>query len=630
MTTKLAPYGAGGRFDIDRPQLGFFDTIGQGINAGLERTSLGLLDRYRPYWNDGTKVRREQFDRFYAGRGIDYDPHMRLQEIHATLDAQSEARAEADLLEQSTFGGKAGYLVGNFLGGIPDPVNLIGVGEGMMAINLGRAFLKGAAINAALEVPFSAAEYNLRNRQQIGMGAGDLGMNFAMAAGLGGLFGALGHGVERLRERSRVFNIGYGLDREGKVVKTEVQPTPLEPRTEPIEQAVQRGSEIDLDQDEVKIIDLPLPGGGRTKVKVVDGEARTLRDEEYYAARGGVKVKEETLRDGTKRVFDPETGEILRETRDYTPRGIGKSNERLAKEIQSELDVMKQANPDKPWKRTDKKTGKVTQGTSEGLRMVRLDQVVDGKLRQAARDRTRTERLDEQNEPDGVLVARSRKGARGTIKELGLRDWWRRTLSRARIKSRDVRSFRKGNIVERRVLERMGVLNREQFDWVVDHVAQMRMLRGLASDAKIRVNPEATRRELGDLLWKHLRGHDPWSRIPDLNKRKQRTPSYTKPIDPAETIDDLNAELLRQRIEALYKDRELLDADEYVDREQTGVEITTDNLRDELEKRAGRFRLDELAQRSPEVAQILKRADTMKVRRDAMRDAFVCLLGVSK
>lgn len=625
---ELAPWVRGADFRQDRPRLGFFDTIGAGISSGLGRTRIGLINRYSRYGDRfGTRISREQFDSLYGGMGLEYDPHMTRQEIRATLDARRDARAETELLERSTFGGKAGYLVGNLIGGIPDPVNLIGLGEGLMAINLGRAFLKGAAINTALEVPFRAAEYSLRERQQMPMGGADLAMNFGMAAALGGFFGAMGHGVERLRERSRAFNLGLALDEDGNVVDAPVRPAPLEPRTESLQERIARGGLVDRDED---VVVVQLPGGGKTLARVDErGEAVPLRDEAYLAARGGTKTKEEILPDGTRRVFDPETGEIFREVREFTPRDIHADNAEVAARLREELAELKKANPDKPWSRTDKKTGTKKTGTSEGLRVVQLDQLVDSRLREVAKDRTSSERLDAEHEPEGVLVARTRKGHRGELKEMGLRDWWRRTLSRAAIKRRDVRRFRKGNIVERRVLDRMGVLKRAQFDWVVDHVAQIRMLRALARDANIRVNPEATRAELGDLIWKHLRGQDPWS-IPDAPKRKQRTPRYTPAVTPAETVDDLNAELLAKRMEELYRVRQELDPDDYIDREVHGEEITMDNLMDALKNKAGVFTLDELAKRSDEVAQVVQRAQILKVKRDAVRDAFVCLLGVEK
>jgi hypothetical protein len=624
MARKLAPYVRGADFRQDRPEQGFFDTLGAGISSGLDRTRIGLLNRWSGYDRLGTRIDREQFDQLYGGLGLEYDPHMTRQEIRATLDARRDARAEAELLEWATFGGKAGYLVGNLIGGIPDPLNLIGLGEGMMALNLGRAFLKGAAVNTALEIPFSASEYLLHERQQMPMGAGDVAMNFAMAAGLGGLFGSIGHGINRLTERSRAFNIGLALDENGKVVDVEPRPPPMEPRTESIRESIAHGERIDQD-----IVEVQLPGRGKTLARLDEsGEAVPLRDEAYLAnARGGIKTKEEVLPDGTRRVFDPETGEIFREVREFTPQKVRDENREIAAKLREELAELKKANPDKPWSRTDKKTGRKTTGTREGLSLYRLDQLVDGKLREVAQKRTRSERLDLEHEPEGVLVARTSKGARGELKEMGLRDWWRRTLSRAAIKRRDVRRFRKGNIVERRVLGRMGVLKRNQFDWVVDHVAQMWMLRAIASDAKIRVNPEATRRELGDLIWNHLRGNDPWNRLPDLPKRKQSTPSFTPAVTPEETVDDLNAELLAERIRELYAIREKLSPDEYVDREVRGDPVTAETLRDRLKSRTTRMTRDELARRSPEVAALFQRADTYKHRRQALGEAFVCLLG---
>jgi len=574
------------------PPSSYSDLINQGLKSGLDNTSVGLFGGATPFLSKGldTPLSQDEFNSYgYGDLGLSYQPGMTHQSLRATLQAQRDRSMENQLLANSTTGGYLAYLGANVAGAVPDPLNLIGVGEAAEATSLGRAILRGAIANTVIAAPTVLGGAALNRVQGMPETPGEIARSFLFAGTVGGLLGAAGHGLARLGERARGLDLGMSVDQEGNVIPSKPEPyspppdNPIEPITP---ETRQKGPKTQTDE--------------QFRNQFINPDSP--RESQIITDHAGNRV-----------LIDPNTGEILRDTRIQAPTGpISPENTALAETLQPKLrQALYQAEPIQGVKQAAPSV------ESTGSRAIR-DAMVEQALKQNADNRVERARLPESATPPGVLQARQSPGHLGEIKETPLREFFQKALRSRTIFGLDAKSFRRGNIRVEPLLQKLSVLTHDQWNYTVDWIAQTPMLRYIAKDRGIDFPVDATKREIGDLLWTHM--HE--------NPRERPAFTYKSFPEQYQVPDaiDLNADEIAQRI----RESDALDGYTRVDDIadiQAGINhVTPDNLHDELQKFRDILGLDELARQSPEVQKILQEAATIANRKQALIDSILCLL----
>lgn len=582
---------------------GFLQSIAGGISSGLDNTSLALPGKLEPFLNSShdSQMSQAQFNDYgYSALGLSWEPGMTFQSIQATLDAQRDRQQENQFLAHTTTGGYAGYLAGNLVGGLADPAVALPIGDAVEASSLGRAILRGSMANAALGVPTTAGNFYIGEKTGDPNALSNAVSGLAMQAGAGAVLGGLGYGAGRLLARMRGMDLGASVDRDGNVIPS----APL-PSDEPI-------NEPETIQESIAAADQPVPLRAKSQ-KVLTDEQFTNQFINPESPRANQLVTDPVT--GERTLIDPVTGEILRDNpiaRPETP--ISPENQDLVKQIEPQLQNVV-FEGDNPAGVNLPKPSPLSQGSREARSAI-LDQALKERADQSVE---RPDRPSFEEQPEGVPQVRQSAGNETKIKEVPLQQYYRRSLRDRTIFSLDAKSFRAGNIRAEPMLQKMRVLTRDQWAWTVDHVAQKRMLSYLARNAEIATAPDITKRELGDLLFERM--HD----TPVLNQPKPAPRGFQETYQIPEDLD-LNAEEIAARIREADGIKDRVTPDETLDVELGLSKLTPQNIAEELRKFSDAIPLEELAKQSPEVASILKEAQTIRRKKQALIDSILCLL----
>ncbi|HVJ39994.1 MAG TPA: hypothetical protein VM639_00800 [Dongiaceae bacterium] len=570
------------------------EMFSQGVERGLENTSIGLFNRSSPYLGTklGTALTQDQFNEAgYGDMGLSYQPGMTEEALLSTLAARRDRSMENQLLASRTTGGYLAYLGGNVVGGLPDPLNLIGVGEAAEATSLGRAILRGVVANSVITAPNIIGGAALDRAQGMPQTGREIARSFALQATIGGLLGAAGHGLGRLGERARGLDIGLDVDHEGNVI-----PSNPEPYTPPPDNPAQPLPQIE-DQ------------GGKAPKVLTDEQFRN----QFVNPESPRPSQVITDRAGNRVVIDPETGEILRDTNFAKPEvQVSEANMALGAKLQEEIKGV-QYQAEAP-------TGvKLPAASPDSAGSVGIRQaIVEQALKAQADSRAEGPRMPEAATPPGVLQARTSPGHAGEIKEVPLREFYQKSLRGRTIMEADVKRFRTGNIRAEPFLQKLRQLTHDQWNYTVDWIAQTPMLRYLARDRGIDFAPDASKREIGDLLWSYM--HEGTQERPTFTYK-----SYPEQYQVPEGID-LNADEIAARIKASDALDGYTRTDDIADIQEGLHEVTPESLKNDLQRFREILGLDELAQQSPEVQNILREAQTLANKKQALIDSILCLL----
>lgn len=231
---------------MGRSPVGFWKGAATGFEQGIESTIPGLAYRHLKT-TVGAKISEDEFNAsIYPSAGITWSNNMTWAAAQAAYDARIDKQNYDDVANRMTGAGKFGEFVGGFAGAALDPVNLLPMGTA----NVSRSFLSNVmrvgAVNAALEAGlYQPYEHLVHKAEQMPTNTpSQYAMNVALAAGIGGMFGALGHGIEKWAENSalKLGKLGESVADSRDLTPVTAAPTdaprtPLQPDTAPVQRS---------------------------------------------------------------------------------------------------------------------------------------------------------------------------------------------------------------------------------------------------------------------------------------------------------------------------------------------------------------------------------------------------------
>lgn len=646
---------------LGRPQVGFPQGAGVGFTEGLESTIPGLGYRHLRTLG-GARISKEEFEQsVYAKSGLTWNNRMTWAEADAAYEAKIDKELYDDVSRRMTTAGRVGEFVGGFAGAVLDPVNLLPLGT----VNVARGFAynvaKIGAVNAAIEATlYQPLEAYVTRREQQPYTASQYALNVAMAAGVGGLFGAIGRGLAGAFE-DRTLRLGELGESRPPIDNGPTQTVPLTPSQTPLQaptSAVQGQGGATAPQlapnSAAAAPQTTQAGGTMPPLVAQDATTATIR-----------------FPDANHQRFyniDPTNPADLAwlDRTGYTLADVGTYREAVERRLKT-LDGATGADKSIPAPHInsvnfERSTRAFTDPTFADNVQQRFKQLEStGQLKQEnsnlARDRVlqeeqqaRAQRLAEQDDPmrpvpekepeEGVLMLSTSEKTYGEVKEVSMKEWLRRLFNPAFGEGLTRRATKYAKLRDTKVGTgsqdaRLGLRKQVDYtvfervpDWESKFITKLQRLTPEQLDyALYRLINEA---EIGNLT-KHL-GGTPTTR--EANARfiqeqiQPRGREFTPPSNLADrTIDAMSAERVAELQARLDAEAKLVNSDAVAAHDAlTGVD-TVKTAADADKFVRDRFPVEALSANDPAAAKAAQRIERLQKRQKAILDTMACLIG---
>ena len=552
--------------ELGRPESTIGENISEGFVDGLSNTSIGLLNQYSKTKGFGVLINdlNDAEQEFYKNSGVELSPHMTAAEAHAIYEAQQQAAQYNDVAERASTMGDVTRVGASFLGSIPDPVNLIPGGFGLAGKGI-MGLMKAAGKAALINTAIEGSIFVPLEANVRAAQQRDYGADDAFVQlAFAAGLGGLFGGAGHAL--SRASKVNTTVDADGKLVAAENSTADFK---------------IVEPSKDNPVVDRPI-------ISVLGTDGKEVK-------------------------IDPRTGEILGGEGarfSFDDGAVSRTNAQIKSDLEAHFQ--------------EKLTGITSVERVE--RDTLLSDTLETKVNESS---TSVNDKRPTTEPEGVLVTRESEGNELKVKEIPISAFMRETLRKANIFGHGAR-FNANEIIEGRLVR----LTKQQFDWAVDNGSLpssiLHKLEGIKHDPNM--SKEALQ-ALGDTVFARLH--------PDVKKTGGTTQTPTTPANDTGTVSantsassniaavaarkndaDLAARI--HKGQAFYNkasQHEVMDIENGIDNI-----VSIEDLDKYLEEAKTKNGLK--GSESADVKRIMNEATKLRNKKQALKEAAMCLLGI--